>query len=64
MEWNEDFAAKNLAGEGVCPWCGSDEIEGDDWELYDNNVVSQECRCYKCDGYWTEAYTKSNVIPL
>lgn len=64
MEWNEDFAAKNLAGEGVCPWCGSDDFDGESFDIEDSTTVVQHVRCLKCDGAWVESYKRDGIQPL
>ncbi len=39
----------------VCPKCGHDELEGDDFE-YDDEQGWREFRCVRCGFTWQEVY--------
>ena len=40
---------------GHCPYCGSVEIEGDDWEV-DGDRTTQEVSCNACGRRWYDLY--------
>lgn len=39
-----------------CPFCGSQSIEGDSFEV-DAGGAAQEVGCNNCDKTWTDVYT-------
>jgi transposase-like protein len=39
----------------ICPYCGSQDITGQDVEI-DEGVASQEVDCSNCDKTWTDQY--------
>jgi transcription elongation factor Elf1 len=48
-------------GWGHCPYCGSDEVEGDSLDAEGNHVY-QVCTCCKCEAAWTDEYTLTGVM--
>ncbi len=48
---------------GVCPNCGSGDLEGSSWDLI-GNVASQNVTCNECGAYWTDNYAYSDFIHL
>ena len=43
--------------EGICPYCGGDVIEYDHLDWLNDDSVSQECHCMKCNRYFEQIYT-------
>ena len=43
-------------GGGLCPFCGSDAIEGREVTV-EGNKGAQEVSCNDCEGEWTDEYT-------
>lgn len=47
---------RSFAGEpGHCPCCGSDQIEGSSWDVY-NEYAQQEVSCVNCGAAWDDIY--------
>lgn len=47
--------AEYLQSYGQCPYCDSDEIEGDSVEI-DGNAAYQQMSCKACERYWKDFY--------
>lgn len=43
-----------------CPFCGSDQIQGDSVEVHDGRVY-QSVQCLKCGEGWHDGYTLDSV---
>jgi formate dehydrogenase maturation protein FdhE len=56
----EELRKRVLSGEAICPFCGSDEIEGSSWDS-EGTEVWQEMGCNNCDHEWTEVYSRTRV---
>lgn len=48
----EEYVAK---GGSLCPFCGSDNIEGYSVEI-DGNTAWQDIGCNECDNEWRDVY--------
>lgn len=57
------FVDKHLAEGTSCPFCGSEDIEGDSVEIVGTMAV-QECSCINCEGGWHDEYVLTHVIAL
>jgi len=56
MELTQEQARKYLAGDRQgCPYCGSDNIEGDCMD-HDGTSPSQRLECLQCGGRWRDWY--------
>lgn len=40
---------------GICPKCGSENVDFGDVE-YQDNINWQDCKCKDCGCYWDEIY--------
>mgnify|MGYP001565147231 CR=1 FL=1 len=47
-------------GFSKCPFCKSDDIQGDSIEV-DGHSVWQEIECMNCQAEWTDIYTLTNM---
>ncbi len=45
---------------GNCPFCGSNEIEGDSYN-YEGESVAQRITCNSCERQWDDVYTLTDV---
>ena len=50
-----DAHTQHLLGHGVCPACGSPEIEGDSVD-FEGPSIFQECWCLDCNQAWVDEY--------
>ncbi len=48
-------------GGGFCPYCRSDEIEGDDME-FDRGCMEQRIRCHECSKRWWDHYSLEGIV--
>ena len=49
-------------GMSVCPFCGSDETEGESFNTEGDDRVSQEMSCLVCDSEWMAYYTLTRKV--
>ena len=49
---------------GRCPYCRSDQIEGNGGFDFEGGRVFQEVSCLDCNERWMDVYTLSNVIEV
>lgn len=45
----------------VCPFCGSEEIEGEQLDV-NGTAATQQCYCHACDGVWTDTYQLKSAV--
>jgi hypothetical protein len=45
---------------GGCPYCKSNNIEGDSYEMH-GNCVSQPISCLDCERQWEDVYTLTGI---
>jgi hypothetical protein len=45
-----------------CPFCGSDSLCGEAFDMQDNIMVSQNVFCSECGKSWTDEYILFNVV--
>ena len=56
---NEEFVASG----GLCPFCGSDEVEGDSFDV-EGDIVHQESCCNACDSEWSAGYKLHDYVTV
>lgn len=39
-----------------CPFCGSDDIESDDFNFVAQDTLLESCQCNECDYQWYNEY--------
>lgn len=49
-----------LKASHICPYCGSDQIEGQSVDI-DENGASQEVSCISCKARWEDLYKLTDV---
>jgi formate dehydrogenase maturation protein FdhE len=60
LEEIEDYLSRKGT---VCPFCKSDDIEGEDFSV-DMNDGRLEVRCNVCNRYWHDVYRLVHVVAL
>jgi hypothetical protein len=48
------------SGGGVCPFCGHDDVEGEDVTT-GGGEASQEMSCPACNAAWVDTYTLTDI---
>ena len=48
------------SGGVCCPYCGSDQIEGDSYD-HQEGCVTQEICCLSCDKSWTDVHSLTHI---
>jgi transposase-like protein len=61
-EITADREAYYLEHSCSCPFCHSDNIEGQGFEYDIGNETSQRVVCLACDRSWTEIYKLSGIV--
>ena len=59
---DEQRAAYIASGGHACPFCGSDDLIGDEIEIDDAREVCQHVDCHYCDASWTDVYALSTIV--
>ena len=49
-------------GGGTCPFCGSQQFDGEESVIEDDGYASQAVTCVKCDKQWTDVYQLVGVV--
>jgi len=58
---SDEQKRKYLSIGGVlCPYCGSDDIQGESMEINEGEAA-QEVNCNDCDGQWYDIYALIRV---
>jgi hypothetical protein len=61
MSLTDNDCAQHVAtGGGVCPFCGSDEVEGDSINT-GGGEATQEMACNDCNATWLDHYTLTGI---
>jgi predicted Zn-ribbon and HTH transcriptional regulator len=50
-----------LDNPSICPFCGSDELEGGTTEIDSDTSVAMPVGCNACDSDWVEVFTMSSI---
>jgi len=53
-----------LKNPGVCPYCGSSDVQSDGIEPVDMRQASDHVVCLNCNGEWRDNYTMTSVTEL
>jgi len=59
MKFNKKNYLKNKGG--VCPYCGSRNIEGLAGYKTEDSAITTQVECHNCKQTWTDIYTLTDV---
>lgn len=57
----DDQKDKYLENSGVCPYCGSEDIEGEGSYDYGDDSIFAKVHCYSCGQNWEDVYVLAGV---
>ena len=63
-EVKEEYVAKYLNYDYVCPYCGKEDGIMYDSVDFDSGHILQRAWCVNCDGEWVDTYKLVELTPL
>ncbi len=53
---------KYCENDTLCPYCDSDQVEGDGQVLTESGHAYQDVQCKGCEKTWTDEYTLTGIV--
>ena len=61
---DEKQKARYMKDQDRCPYCQSDNINGEGFDVYDSDTIWQRIICGDCKKEWNDIYQFVNVEPI